>query len=46
MMNFMFIFCDHDKQTLKNNLKIKKIIKKNPNGHNLNFKKCNRYVSD
>ena len=40
VMNIMFIVCDHDKQTLKNNFNnffLKKI--QNPNGHNLNFKK-------
>ena len=40
MIVIMFIVCDHDKQTLKNNFNnffLKKI--QNPNGHNLNFKK-------
>ena len=46
MINITFIVCDHDKQTLKNNLNnfLKKI--QNPNGHNLNLKKDNRYIND
>ena len=46
MVKFMFLLCDHDKQTLKNNFNKKILLKKYSNGHNLNFKKDNRYVND